>query len=288
MKGLTKQCIGIGIAAVMTLGMLTGCGSEAVDTDASVEESTSEVNEESSETTEQTETVVEEEAPVTYAEENGWNFSDLSPMRIMCYTFWQDEDKNEVEGPADTTIEQQEALYSFSDITKSEPDENGNVVYTIGYTVMFKIVVNQPSGDGWTNPKINTRVSLFSLVDEYTGTEFPSMDIVGDDSYDIYTDIVWDDATYSVGYTGTTEWEYGTFSYSALKWTANRHVRHTLSVTAPEDYDGLVLCINNKGTTNVDKKLNTEEATDAEIITLDDGETWDDYTFIRVSDYVKE
>jgi hypothetical protein len=224
---------------------------------------------------------------VTYAEEQGWEFSDLSPLEMPVFVFWKDSDGNYTEnGPEGQTLIQPIGKYTVGDITVSEPDEDGNVVYTIPYRVQFEAQIEDSEGNGTSQISSNL-VNDFNLVDLYTGTIFPARDMSNDDSYDIYTDIVWDDVTYSVGYTQSAEWYSGGWYWQEGIWHNLKTLDIEFTVTAPADYDGLVLFIYNNGVTEYEES-DTENISEAYTFEVDEeaGESWDDYTFIRVSDYV--
>jgi hypothetical protein len=284
-----KSLLVLGVASVLTFGALTGCQSKAASADVSVVQETESVSASSeAETVEsQTEENTTEESKaeeVPYAQEQGWKFSDLSPLEMPAVVYWHDSDGNYTEnGPEGLTIIQPTAVYTVGDITISTPDENGNVVYTIPYTVEYEVAFENPEDKGFN---YGTQYISFNLADLYTGTMFPARATSDDDSYDIYTDIVWDDVTYSVGYTKSVEWSYGDWQVDGIVFKQLVTVYGEYTVTAPAGYDGLVLCINNNGITEY-VETDTENTSDAQLFEdwISEGNTVDDYTFIRVSDY---
>jgi hypothetical protein len=290
-----KSLLVLGVVSVLTLGALTGCQSKAASADVSVVQETESVPASSeAETVEsQTEESTTEESKaeeVPYAQEQGWAFSDLSPLEMPVFVYWTDSDGNYTEnGPEGVTIIQPEAVYTVGDITVSAPDEDGNVVYTIPYTIEHEIALEfqDPDNPNFGSCSLNRMAKDFALVDLYTGTVFPARDMSNDDSYDIYTDIVWDDVTYSVGYTESVEYSQGDWQRDGSIYKILMTAYEEFTVTAPAGYDGLVLLIDNNGRTEY-VEMDTENISDAqsfEDMMSEDGTTLDDYTFIRISDY---
>jgi hypothetical protein len=281
----TKNWLVFGVVSAMTLGMLTGCQSKetAAETEAAQEaDNVSEAAEDATEG-EAVEDVTEEAAQeVAFAEANGLQFSDLSPLEISGFMYFQDENGNYTEdGPEGVSLIQPTAVYTFGDITVSEPDEDGNVVYTIPLNVELELEALNPNDKDWY---YSLQIETFDLMDWYTGTVFPGRDLHGNEGYDIYTDIVWDDVTYSVGYTSSAEWNVGNWQKDGNSYYSSIVEYKVYTVTVPEDYDGLVFFIDNRGRTEYQE--DDTELSEAHIFGAEEDGAFDDYTFIRVSDYV--
>jgi hypothetical protein len=281
----TKNWLVFGMVSAMTLGMLTGCQSKetAAETEATQEaDNGSEVTEDAAEN-EAVEEVTEEAAQeVAFAEANGLQFSDLSSLEIPGFLYFEDENGNYTEdGLEGVSLIQPTFRYTFGDITVSEPDEDGNVVYTISYTKEGELAYE---GEG--NFNMGFISTGLSIMDYYTGTVFAERDLQNDDSYDIYTDVVWDDVTYSVGYTKSISWDSGGWQQDESGINRNLLSGYTIcTITAPADYDGLVLCIDNRGNTEYEEQ-DVDNVSEAHIFGTEEDESFDDCTFIRVSDYV--
>jgi hypothetical protein len=251
----TKNWVVFGVVSAMTLGMLTGCQSKetAAETEAAQEtDNGSEVAADAAENE-----AVEE---LPFAEANGLQFSDLSPLELPGVMYFTDENGNYAE---DVSLVQLTAVYTFGDITVSEPDEDGKVVYTIPVSAKL-LNPNDKNGD--------YQIEGFGLMDWYTGAVFSASEALNDgDNAMCSSGIVRDDVTYSVYYTLGVQ----------LNSEAGRQ---TYRVTVPEDYDGLVIFIDNRGRTEYQER-DIFASEDGHIFGEKEDESFDDYTFIRVSDY---
>ena len=144
---------------------------EDEDDDEDTEEDTEEVaSSNDADTEEATEATTEEPAPVSYAEENGVEFTTLgTEFTATAYLSLTDDNDNEVD-----SFEGLENLGTYytvrtDKVLVSEPDENGNVRYLVeiysGYDMQLKDSGNN-SGDATANFWIP------NLYDYYTGYEF--------------------------------------------------------------------------------------------------------------------
>lgn len=292
------------LCSVVTMSMvaaLVGCGSSASDSAAANDEESTQVEDDiPEETAEDTaEEIVEEaeeeteedvteipEQEVPFAEENGLQFSDLSPLEIPGFEFFTDSDGNYLEeGPEGVSLIQPTIVYTFGDITVSDPDEDDNVVYTISYTKEYEFAYEAP--ENYSEFYFNVNSDGICFLDYYTGTVFPARDTSGDASYEISTDIVWDDVTYSVGYTKSIEWTHGDWQQDGNILSIPYSSYSEYTVTAPADYDGLVIYIDNRGITEYEE-YDYENFTEAHTFGTEEDESIDDCTFIRVSDYVTQ
>jgi hypothetical protein len=283
-----KKLLTIAMVGAIACMAMTGCGSKAdtsVDTVETVSETVSDVSEEvetqtESETSTDVETTTEEEIILPYAEQEELKFSDLSSFEIPFLSYFTDE-----ESEADNGLEiiQGNATYTLGDITVSEPDEDGNVIYTFPYTLDMENVIKGDLSKGFS---YGFSYQLFGLIDYYTGIHFPSKDLNNDESFEYYTDIEWDGVTYSVGYSSGQEVDYGNWNVEGNTAIQPVIVNATITIKAPADYDGAVLFINRNELTEIPD--DDDEVSEAEPFEVEEGSTIEDYTFIRLTDYVTQ
>jgi hypothetical protein len=126
---------------------------------------------------------------------------------------------------------------------------------------------------------------LFGSMDYYTGIKFPSKDLKDDESFEYYTDVEWDGVTYSVGYSSGQEGS-GSWSADGDNAILSVIVNATITIKAPKDYDGAVLVINRNGLTEIPD--DDDEVSEAKPFEVEEGSTIEDYTFIRLTDYVTQ
>jgi hypothetical protein len=284
-----RSLLTIAMVGAIACMAITGCGSAAdtsVDTVETVSGTVSDVSEEvetqtESETSTDVETTTEEETILPYAEQEELKFSDLSSLEIPFLSYFADE-----ESEADNGLEiiQGNATYTLGDITVSEPDEDGNVIYTFSYTLDMGFSVE---GDLSKSFSYGFSYSLFGLIDYYTGIHFPSKDLREDESFEYFTDVEWDGVTYSVGYTKSQEIDYGEWNVEGNTAIEPISVSATITIKAPADYDGAVLFINRNGLLEKPDD-DDDDVSEAEPFEVEEGSTIEDYTFIRLSDYVAQ
>lgn len=303
----TKNWVVFGIASAMTLGMLTGCQSKetAAETEAAQEtDNGSEVaadatfaEVEASQTEETVPEATEEETVaadteefvqgVSFMEANGLQLSSRSEALEMPVCVYYTTELPGGEEPAIIPVlaGEQTGSYGFSKFRVSEPDENGNVTYRFSLGVALDLRAYENTLETYD---IGVMLEGFRLMDLYTGTVFPEKAIDGDGEYEASTEIVWDNVTYPVSYTRSVEWknsrwtEWKHYANDSILYRGTVTQIESFLVTVPEDYDGLALCIYNKGMTYYQES--GTELSKAHRFELEDGESWDDYTFIRVSD----
>jgi hypothetical protein len=280
-----RYLLTIAMAGIMACSAMTGCGSAAdtsEDTVETVSETVADIVEETqteSETVTEVEETTVEDTELPYAEQEELKFSDLSQLEIPFLSYFTDDTSD---SDNEMNLRQGNATYTLGDITVSEPDEEGNVIYTFPYTLNMDVVVENVVDKAFS---VGYSYQLFGAMDYYTGINFPNKNLNGDESFEYFTDVEWDGTTYSVGYSKSQE-NNGNWSVDGDNATLSVIVNATITAKAPADYDGLVLVINRSAIT--ERPDDDDEISEAEPFEVDEGSTIDDYTFIRVSDYVTQ
>ncbi|MBQ7706213.1 MAG: hypothetical protein IJT72_00355 [Lachnospiraceae bacterium] len=280
-------------------------GNSAVTTETTTEDvskiTTEDVTTEAT-TMASTEAVTEAPAPVPFAEEKGFTWSDPYAgfdLSVYPYAYYYNEDFSaEVEyvTPEELNYEPTTAKYSFSDIEKSDPDENGNVTITIRYDVNIDVICT---------PYVNDKYALlyldscaFSFSDYYTGTKIEPGYVWDEEceEYDLsddynYTDINWNGQTIHIGVKVTKKYDYSEYTEigdGSDKYSAHDLTIYDISFIIPADYDGLVLSIPKSGYTE-EMEYSSESGDNTCVLGPDDYNltyTPDQLYFIKVNDYI--
>lgn len=150
---------------------------------------------------------------------------------------------------------EQSGLYSAPEIYRSEPDEDGQVEYTIIYTVDDKMSVVIPydvteTTDGWYSD-----FTEYYLVDYCTGIVLAGFGDYHQGEWNT-TNVEYDGNVIDISVKGSIEDtcisnESSNVDYDNWLWEIEREIVFVLTVKAPADYDGLVLYINLNGVTTV-------------------------------------
>lgn len=255
---MRKKYLIAGVVLALSLSMV-GCGKDTGSTTA--EGTTGDVTTEAevasdTDTEEATEEEVEEVS--TWFSENGISFTE-GEVSIPAYTYARNED-----GSEDDSVEmtQKDATYSEPSIDVSEPDADGNVTYTVTYSVRGTWSGMMAAGSGFTP---NVYIMNYNFVDAYTGTEFPCADMT-DEENSYYTDSVVevDGKEYKISAGSSFESNFEeepSWSYFDNNTRAKATIAYTFDFTmvavVPAEYDGLILALNGAGATEKDD-LDTE------------------------------
>ena len=255
---MRKKYLIAGVVLALSLSMV-GCGKDTGSTTA--EGTTGDVTTEAevasdTDTEEATEEEVEEVS--TWFSENGISFTE-GEVSIPAYTYSKNED-----GSVDDSIEmtQKDATYSEPVVDVSEPDADGNVTFTVTYSVRGTWSGMMAAGSGVTP---NVYIMNYNFVDAYTGTEFPCADMT-DEENSYYTDSVVevDGKEYKISAGSSFESNFEeepSWSYFDNNTRAKATIAYTFDFTmvavVPAEYDGLILALNGAGVTEKDD-LDTE------------------------------
>lgn len=264
--------------AGMAVVVLSGCGNEVsvgsvnkTETETAQTEVVSTETETGADVQEETTESVEE--LTAWADENGVTFTE-GELNILTYSYARDTDGNVID-----TVEatQQEALYSEPVIEVSEPDADGNVTYTITYTIASEWEGRMEEDTAYAGYSANWSFDTYELLDAYTGICFPSagFDLYedgGSGEYMLETEVLVNGVSYKVAVgeyseQGLGEWGHDWVSdtelVSSVSWTTTT----TLTVVAPAEYDGLLLYIDGTGATepaDIDGEISEAELFDIE------------------------
>lgn len=254
---MRKRFLMTGVAIVLALSM-AGCGKDTGSTtaDGTTGDVTTEAEVASdTDTEEATEEEVEEVS--TWFSENGISFTE-GEVSIPAYTYAKNED-----GSEDDSVEmtQKDATYSEPVVDVSEPDADGNVTYTVTYSVRGTWSGMMAAGSGF---KASVYMMNYNFVDAYTGTEFPCADMTEEEN-SYYTDSVVEvdgkEYKISTGSSFESNFEEPSWSYFDNNTRVRATSAYTFDITmvavVPAEYDGLILALNGAGAIEKDD-LDTE------------------------------
>lgn len=246
---MRKKYLIAGVVLALGLSMI-GCGKDTGSTtaDGTTGDVTTEAEVASdTDTEEATEEEVEEVS--TWFSENGISFAE-GEVSIPAYTYARNED-----GSEDDSVEmtQKDATYSEPSIDVSEPDADGNVTYTVTYSVRGTWSGMMAAGSGFMS---SVQIKNYHFVDAYTGTVFPNADMTTEEnSYATDSVVEVDGKEYKIS-TGQS-FEYSEQEPSWSYFENNTKAKATMSYTSditmvavvPAEYDGLILALNGAGAT---------------------------------------
>ena len=235
------------------------------------------------------ETTAETEPPVVWADEQGIVTTDKREFDKKGFPYYMNDDRTEhsdVYFPISADMH-----YKFISVEASEPDKYGQVSYTVKYEydnyLCCDDAVSEAAGDeGFT--KANVQVLFFGVVDSNTGI-VPNRDDVYHNGGSLkLTQIEWGGKKFSVGWEmkNNNDWEDWVTTVNDDGTSTSSIVYHravTMTVVAPEGYDGLYLYITKNDDTEYDDnryKEITEHQWGSE-----EGDV-SDYYFIRLTDLV--
>lgn len=227
---------------------------------------------------------------VPYAEEHGLIFineTELTAPAFFCLT----KDGEYLPNSAVASIEPlDDACYTISGLSCSDPDENGLV------ELRFTVTIDADSLYTWDST-VNGRFmrhSGFSFFDYYSGYTVPGSGHNGFSGSCSYS------AAFAcngekIPVIETLTWTGGTESLSSYnkyhQWQTEEHWQFIVdyAFTFPAAYDGLCLALPKSGVTEYSEN-EEEEVHESEpwLDSLADGRTQDDYYLLRVSDLLAQ
>ncbi len=241
---------------------------------------------------------------IPYAEEQGFTFTDpyTNDFSLPTYSniYYKDEDGRILDAvPADDAESvSSDASYHFQNIVRTEPDDNGNVRIFIPYHASYLDTLVEKNAKSSYEVGINWR--LFRLYDYYTGIQIP----IPDDSnltYETepaYTELEWEGNKVRIGIdsymtsheTGFIDAGKSEDGFSKFEDTTDINIYYC--VTAPADYDGLMLVGYKEGSTEAIQKATPSGDGSGTLVLGPDvyNQTYtkDDLIFIRVSENIKD
>ncbi|MBQ7706210.1 MAG: hypothetical protein IJT72_00340 [Lachnospiraceae bacterium] len=245
-------------------------------------------------------TTTEAPAPVPFAEEKGFTWSDpYAGLQLASYAFSYYDATGTHLTDDQIVFDNTTGNYTFGDITKSAPDASGYVTVTVPYTIStyIKCTVKDNISESYSATAYNR---LLSYSDYYTGTQlkqgwdYNAKNWAND--Y-VYTDITYNNQTIQIGVLVTDEYIHPEYSFVeqndvgyVYDATTERHI--TLKFYIPADYDGLVLSIPKEGYTEAWYNATSyDDGTQTYNILGPDEAGWtytpDQLYFIKVNDYIR-
>lgn len=238
----------------------------------------------------------------TYFDEQGCEYvSPTSKLTAPAFVYQENQDGHRI---YDGTLEipENEAMFSIDSCNVTDPDDNGDITYTIEYSInvplKFGILANSiESKQAWY---YNWQIAPLILCDEYTGLVFSEQDLFGEEgfSYDSYID--WNDFSFHITgnvngeWTDEAEWQTSYDEETQITWAESPAVgKYTINITVPKEYQGLVLAFDKRGITDYTDPVADEngqiETEYVDTLFFDKAESGEvrkpsDYVFIRVSD----
>lgn len=272
------------ICFCLMAGIVNGCGAkdtsasdrtEQIESKTSNESSTVEI----SSTPEPTIEPTPEPENLSFFDKNHLQFSGPEDLSLPCAGMiieypgdpfhWKQE-------TAHLKVRDTPASYHIESLEKSEPDSDGNITYTIRWTVEHVFIVDI-ADQAWGSFDSYIWFCNYGLFDYYTGT---SLNPEEDSSNEL--DLTWEENTYHIVSTWSTEPAFGEWTENEESMESTDTAEYCYQVTVPADYDGLILYINGAGATYEEYlEKNPEPGFGT---TMDDIENADHWICIRVSD----
>lgn len=301
-----KKLLILGLTLVLAGGLVACGSSESTEETSETESQTEDTEEVEEEIEEEIEVEIEEEPEVilTYSEENGLIFSELSDLENIStkvFIGYMEDDVNVIDSPSYISYGESYSTYVIDSISVIPSEEEGYLDITVNSSSSFPVSVYVDSNYTTNTGGFAFSANTLSFADYYTGTEFPDRDVVNDDSFDYSIDVEWEEEIYTISY--STEqvieseeyiWNYENPEDSDVWICSNVFtLKHTNIVTIPEDYDGLVMYLLLSDALAIDS-LESDEEIDMEVSYILEGEDGginvsDDYFCVRinVSDYME-
>ncbi|MBR1567936.1 MAG: hypothetical protein IJ648_03155, partial [Lachnospiraceae bacterium] len=191
------------------------------------------------------------------------------------------------------TINQQNATYSVPTATVSEPDEDGNVTYSIQYSIVIPFTATFPMDyqqevfNGFIYPGMD-------VMDYYTGIVFPAQNLTEENGHEsnLSSDVTWEDVTYTVSVNKVSTMtnplnDSYQLDNDTWEWDAEYDIDYNIEIIAPKDYDGAILSLNLNGNTEYEE-VDSEEVTEAHVFGDEEDEAVSNYVFFRLKDIIQQ
>ena len=290
MKQMTKKILSCALAGLMVLSIASCSKKDRDRDDEEEEESLIETEEPAVSVPGTTEATTETTpAPAIWGEDNDLTFGvgELTAISY-CYSVLDGE---EIEGSG----VEENVLYSIPSVDASEPDEDGYVTYTIDYTISGSydpIIAFDVSDhtDSWSsNPQ------EYNVIDYYTGTILCDWEnSYNDKGEEIAVKI--DNGEEEITVYVSAAFDMEVISNTSSKadndhwaWSVEYICYMTITLRAPESYDGMLLEINTAGWTEADHIEHIDDDEDDGAV---EGDLFEDdlstLRFTRVSDLIIE
>ena len=213
--------------------------------------------------------------PLAFADEHGWRFEKPTEFTIPVAQY---ADADNVEyNPVTVT-------YGAPEISRTEPDGEGFITYTVTYSSPAKTDFNF---DGTEIRDAYSQSNDYLLFDYYTGTYIhPGLSAVygGNDSAGISATIEYEGDSFDVYYSVDIELDEGEYaaepSGNGYHYTSYSDGTYTMTIRVPQAYDGLVI--------GLDHITMPDPLSDNDLFISewDDDANLDNWVFVRLCDHV--
>lgn len=172
-----------------------------------------------------------EPGPKTFMDEHGLEFS----LQLSCCGTGQQWANS---GSDYLTPDNCAASVVLVSLDRSDPDEEGYVTYTLVSEGEVHPGFVYTDADGDKEKNMGCSGIGYSIIDRYTGTEFPGRSTMNDDAYDYSVSFDWGGQSYTVNRTYTIWWD-GWLDIDRGSGMEYYHITDVVRI--PADYDGLCL-----------------------------------------------
>ncbi len=174
-------------------------------------------------------------------------------------------------------------------ITRSDIDKDGYATWTVDYDISGTLSFDRDPSAG--SYHFGAHFNRYELYDYYTGLAFPDreLDTTREENttgFDISVPVSYDGREYPVSYTTSTVSDFGEWSYEGRIASISISSHMQIVVTAPSDYDGLLIALDRGEAPNPEDPFSVERGDPDETLTFWDAfDRTDEWVFIRLSDY---
>ncbi len=302
-----KSRIAFIVMATMLAATLSACGSSTQPESAPVDEvtETPPTQAEPEKEEEGSGEVFIEPAEVVenaYFEENNIKFSDEREFMVPFAVGTYDPDSLEYKEYKGITVEPAtEAKITFGEVKSAKCDKAGYKAFTFDYTIEGTIKVTVDTFDYDEDYSYEPQFPHVDLADYYTGqllTYYPNVE-KSEKGYDYIDKLTFNNKQYEIAYFnmekyGNSEegdWRIDEASDdSRMQWyEVNVSESHSVEVRIPENYDGIVLCVNLNGIQEYDTSAYFEYMGGKDRLVFDEdsrGYTYkpENSAFVRITD----
>lgn len=232
---------------------------------------------------------------VPYAEEQGLTFVTDREFQIPVF-YYLTKDGEYLPNTEDCKVEPiRDGGYRITELSLSEPDADGMVELTLSYTT--DAIASTINNLMLTNLYTFVRIEAFTFFDYYSGYTLTETVNPKNDRDSTETVLRCNGEEINVTRNGVRDlnlkqssWSFDKYDKPVSEWYLNAFF--TYRIKFPAEYDGLCLMINKNGITEYSDSWEDEEEKVNESEPLhewmDEGETKDDYYFLRVSELLAQ
>lgn len=226
-------------------------------------------------------------APVSYGEKNAFvidNKTEYDLSFIHYVSEWESDEEAEYPG---LTTKNEGCKLVLDSVTKSAEEEAGYTTFTVNYHLDYTVKQSVDIREGDSAGPIISLVQLFGVCDYYTGIS--GINNMADENGKVETVLNWNGEEIKVQISDEkkfdSEWgEWYEESEYICSLLCDHHEEHTLKITVPEGYDGIMLSLSKEGYVGQGKAA-VEEAI-RETGKTGEVENADNFYFVRLTDVV--